>query len=112
MPGMSDETRRMLAPWTVDEGEASFVVDQSPAGTVGKSTPVSSDSAFEPAIPLPDGRELRTFRHAAEYVQELTAAAQKRPEWQTAVSILIAAAEGRDFPMHARIAMVRAVGRS
>jgi len=42
-------------------------------------------------------------------VQELPAAAHKRAEWQTAVRILIAAAEGRDFMMHARIAMTKAL---
>ena len=62
-------------------------------------------------IRLADGRELRTLRHAAEYVQELTAAAQKRPELQTAVRIPIATAEGHDFPMHAEIAVRRAIAQ-
>lgn len=50
-----------------------------------------------------------TLRHAAEYVQELPAAVHKRPEWQIAVRILIGAAEGRDFIMHARIAILQAI---
>jgi hypothetical protein len=32
-------------------------------------------------------------------------------EWQTAISCLIGAAEGRDFLMHARIGMLRALNR-
>jgi hypothetical protein len=68
--------------------------------------------AFDDPIVLPDGRELLTLCHAAGYVQELPATSHKRAEWQTAVRILIAAAEGRDFTMHARIAMMRALGNS
>jgi hypothetical protein len=31
------------------------------------------------------------------------------PEWQTAIAFLIGAAEGRDFLMHARIGVMRAL---
>jgi hypothetical protein len=65
---------------------------------------------FDDPIQLPDGRELVTLRQAAEHVQTLPARRQKAPTWQTATRILIAAAEGRDFIMHARIAMMRAIG--
>jgi hypothetical protein len=58
--------------------------------------------AFGDPIPLPDGGELVTLRDAGEYIQGLSAKVQKRPEWKTATRILIAAAEGRDFVMHAR----------
>jgi hypothetical protein len=68
------------------------------------------DRTFDDPVPLPDGRELVTLRDAAVYVQSLPRATQKREEWQRAVRILIAAAEGRDFLMHARIAMLRALG--
>jgi len=33
-------------------------------------------------------------------------------QWQTAVACLIGAAEGRDFLMHARIGMLRALNRN
>jgi hypothetical protein len=59
------------------------------------------DRTFDDPVPLPDGRELATLRDAAVYVQSLPRATQKREEWQRAVRILIAAAEGRDFLMHA-----------
>jgi hypothetical protein len=39
---------------------------------------------------------------------KLPKAEQNLEEWQTAGEILIKAAEGRDFLMHARIAMMRA----
>jgi hypothetical protein len=65
--------------------------------------------AFDDPIALPDGRELITLRDVGEYVQRLPAKVQKRPEWKTATRILIAAAEGRDFLMHARIAMLKAM---
>jgi hypothetical protein len=52
-----------------------------------------------------------TLRDAAAYVQGLPKAAQKRVEWQRAVRILIATAEGRDFLMHARIAVMKAIGQ-
>jgi hypothetical protein len=42
-------------------------------------------------------------RHAAD---------QAVTEWQTAVGCLIGAAEGRDFLMHARVGMLRALNRN
>ena len=64
---------------------------------------------FEDRIPLPRGRTLATLRDAASYIQKLPKAEQHQPHWQTAIEILIATAEGRDFHMHARIAMLRAL---
>jgi hypothetical protein len=34
---------------------------------------------------------------------------QNRPEWQTAIHCLIGAAEGRDFLLHARVGILRAL---
>lgn len=65
---------------------------------------------FPSPIELPDGRELRTFKDAADHIQSLPKKAQSRPEWQLAVKILIKAAEGRDMPMHAEIAVRKALG--
>jgi hypothetical protein len=42
---------------------------------------------------------------------KLPQAEQKLAEWQTAISCLIGAAEGRDFLMHARIGILRALNR-
>jgi hypothetical protein len=42
---------------------------------------------------------------------KLPKAEQKLEDWQTAISCLIGAAEGRDFLMHARIRMLRALNQ-
>ena len=60
-------------------------------------------------VPLPGGRKLVTLKYAADYVAELPNAEQNRLEWQTAIHCLIETAEGRDFLMHARIGMLRAL---
>jgi len=64
---------------------------------------------FEDPSPLPRGRQLVTLEDAAGYIMKLPKAEQKLAEWQTAVHCLIGAAEGRDFLMHARIGMLRAL---
>jgi hypothetical protein len=61
---------------------------------------------------LPRGRQLVTLEDAAGYIMKLPKAEQDLPEWQTAVACLIGAAEGRDFMMHARIGMLRALNRN
>jgi hypothetical protein len=43
---------------------------------------------------------------------ELPKAEQNLEEWQTAIGCLIGAAEGRDFLMHARIGVLRALNRN
>ena len=66
---------------------------------------------FDDPIPLPGGGRLVTLRDAADYVMQLPKAEQDLMEWQTAIGSLIGAAEGRDFLMHARIGMLRALNR-
>jgi len=61
---------------------------------------------------LPSGRQLVTLEDAATYIMKLPKAEQDLPEWQTAVACLIGAAEGRDFMMHARVGMLRALNRN
>jgi hypothetical protein len=51
---------------------------------------------------LTGGRELLSLRDAADYIMKLSKAEQDLDEWQTAIGCLIAAAESRDFLMHAR----------
>jgi hypothetical protein len=62
-------------------------------------------------IPLPKGRQLVTLKDAADYIQSLPKTDQKAEQWQTAIHCLIGAVEGRDFLMHARIGVVRALNR-
>jgi hypothetical protein len=67
---------------------------------------------FEDPIPLPHGRQLITLKDAAEYIQKLPEAEQLLEEWQTAIGCAIGAAEGRDFVMHSRIGVLRALNRN
>jgi hypothetical protein len=60
---------------------------------------------FDEPITLPGGRQLVTLEDAGDHITKLPKADQQLDEWQT----LIGAAEGRDFMMHARIGMMRAI---
>jgi hypothetical protein len=66
---------------------------------------------FDDPIPLPNGRQLVTLEDAGDYMTRLPQAEQQLGEWQTAIACLIGAAEGRDFLMHARIGVMRAINR-
>jgi hypothetical protein len=66
---------------------------------------------FDDPIPLPRGRQLVTLQDAATYIMKLPKAEQNLEDWQTAIGCLIGAAEGRDFLMHARIGVLRALNR-
>jgi hypothetical protein len=68
--------------------------------------------SFDDPIPLPDGRQLVTLKDAADYIVKLPTAEQNLELWQTAISCLIGAAEGRDFMMHARIGVLRALNHN
>jgi hypothetical protein len=59
----------------------------------------------------PDGSQLITLLDAGIYITGLSKAEQQLDEWQTAIGCLIGAAEGRDFIMHARIGVMRALNR-
>jgi hypothetical protein len=64
------------------------------------------------SIAPPRGRALETLQDAADYVMKLPKAEQNLDEWQTAVACLIGAGEGRDFLMHARVGVLRALNRN
>jgi len=66
---------------------------------------------FDDPISRPRGRQLVTLEDAAAYIMKLPKAEQDLEEWQSAVACLIGTAEGRDFLMHARIGMLRALNR-
>jgi hypothetical protein len=66
---------------------------------------------FDDPIPLPNGRQLVTLEDAGDYMTRLPQAEQQLGEWQTVIACLIGAAEGRDFLMHARIGVMRAINR-
>jgi hypothetical protein len=66
---------------------------------------------FEDPIVLPDGRKLLTLKNAAGYIMKLPKVGQNHEKWQTAVEVLIMAAEGRGPLMHARIGVMQALRR-
>jgi hypothetical protein len=70
---------------------------------------MSWSRAFHILIPLLDGRVLRTLRDAGDYIQALPGAKHKRPEWQIAAEMLLAAVEGSGSLMFAEIAMRKAL---
>jgi hypothetical protein len=72
---------------------------------------MSWDQRFDDPIMLPGRQQLVTLQDAASYIMKLPKAEQNLPEWRTAISCLIGAAEGRDFLMHARIGMLRGFNR-
>jgi hypothetical protein len=67
---------------------------------------------FEDPISLPNGRQLLTLKDAADHIMKLPKAEQGLEQWQTAIGCLIGAAEGRDFVMHSRIGVLRALNRN
>jgi hypothetical protein len=64
---------------------------------------------FDEPIPLPGGRKLVTLKDAADYITKLPKAEQNKTAWQIAIHCLIETAEGRDFLLHARIGVLRAL---
>jgi hypothetical protein len=65
---------------------------------------------FDDPIPLGGGSRLSSLQQAADYVMALPDHVQQEAHWQTAVEILINAAEsGGGWLMFARIAFVRAL---
>jgi hypothetical protein len=78
---------------------------------LARSRPWLNAAPFEDPIPLPGGRQLVTLKDAADYIMKLPKAEQNHERWQIAVACLIGAAEGRDFLMHARIGMLRALNK-
>ena len=66
---------------------------------------------FEDPITLPNGKTLVTLKNAADYIMKLPKAEQKHEKWQTAIEVLIMAAEGRGPLMHARIGVMQDLNR-
>jgi hypothetical protein len=64
---------------------------------------------FHDPIEIPKGKPLRTLKDAADYVLRLSKKVTAAEHWQIAMEQLIDAAEGRNFIMHARIGMLRAL---
>jgi len=67
-------------------------------------------TAFDDPVRVSNKAQLLTLQEAADYIMRLPEDAQHEPRWQTAIEILIKAAEtGGGWVMFARIAMLRAL---
>lgn len=65
---------------------------------------------FDDPIGLRGRAKLCSLQEAADFIMKLPEAEQQEPRWQTAIEMLINAAEtGGGWPMFARIAMLRAL---
>ncbi|MGB6396498.1 MAG: hypothetical protein WBF73_12530 [Bradyrhizobium sp.] len=64
---------------------------------------------FHDPIQPPTGKPLLTLKDAADYIMGLPKKVHDAPHWQIAIEQLIDAAEGRNFIMHARIAVLKAL---
>ncbi len=73
---------------------------------------MSWDRPFDQPVPLPKGAPARTLRDAALYIRKLPKIEQNVREWQTAVQMLIDAAENRAPMMFAKLAIHQAVNRN
>ena len=69
---------------------------------------MSWDREFEEPIKLPSGKQLATLRDAGDYIALLPAKIHAQPQWQTAMAMLLAAAEGGPT-MFARIGLMQAI---
>jgi len=67
-------------------------------------------TSFEDPIILPDGRQLRTLKDAADYITKLPKKNSDLPEWQAAIEVLMLCSRGGD-PMLARIGVMKALNR-
>jgi hypothetical protein len=65
---------------------------------------------YDPII-LPDGRELRTYRDAAEYITALPKAEQDEADWLIAMEALLLVAERNAPETIARMAVMQALNR-
>jgi hypothetical protein len=64
---------------------------------------------FPAPIAVPRGKTLTTLRDAATYITTLPAATQKEPAWQSAVHVLLQAADHGGPIEFARLGMVQAL---
>ncbi len=70
---------------------------------------MSWDLKFPDPIEIPDGKLLACLRDAGNYITSLSKAQYDAPEWQTAMHILIQAADHGGPIVFARIGMMQAL---
>lgn len=72
---------------------------------------MSWDKTFREPIALPDGRALVSLRDAGRFISALPATEVQAQEWQTAIHVLIEAADHAGPVSFARLGMAQALDR-
>lgn len=70
---------------------------------------MSWTAMFPEPIPLPSGKKLRTLRDAGKFIEKLPAAEVVKPDWQTALHVVLQAADHGGPIFFARLAIMRAL---
>jgi len=73
---------------------------------------VSWSNRFDPPVTLPDGGELRTLRDAAAYIERLPPGEQQHPDVQTAIHVLLQAADHAGPMIFARMGVTAMLSRN
>lgn len=66
-------------------------------------------TAFPDRIPRPGGKSLRTLRDASRFIEKLPEAEVSKPVWQTALRVMLQAADHGGPGDFARLGVVRAL---
>lgn len=72
---------------------------------------MSWDTPFSEPIPVPSGKPLRTLREAGEMIQSLPDIEVQKEHWQTALHVLLQAADHGGPVFFARIGIMQALDR-
>ncbi|WP_398467048.1 hypothetical protein [Tardiphaga sp.] len=66
-------------------------------------------AAFPEPIPLPDGEQIRTLKDAGRFIEKLPEAEVAKPAWQTALHVVLQAADHGGPIDFARLGAMRAL---
>lgn len=70
---------------------------------------MSWTAAFPDPIPLPGGKSLRTLKDAGKFIEKLPEAVVSKPDWQTALHVVLQAADHGGPIDFARLGLMRAL---
>lgn len=70
---------------------------------------MSWDQCFTTTVSLPDGKKLVTLYDAANYISALPSAEREEEKWQSAMRLLVEAAEKRTSLRSTRTQIMRAL---
>lgn len=70
---------------------------------------MSWTAAFADPVPLPGGKSLRTLKDAGKFIEKLPEAEVSKPAWQTALHVVLQAADHGGPIDFARLGVMRAL---